>query len=212
MATPVLIGLIILFGMILAWVLHGRSARHLTPILTRLAAETNGVVETQNPFVMPKLLYSYSEMDVEVSSALTGIDGNSIEFSYVLFKGLQSHDFEFRILPRSLQSIADEWVGFTKPMAIDVGGLKTLLVISTNDDTLMQTLLSDRIQGDLLFWADRKTNRISDIRNYDDKLIYAVTGMLGDYDEFKLLLDTACRFVDRVVRVLPNGSGPSNDI
>jgi len=157
-------------------------------------------------------LYSHAGMDVEVSNASTGIDGHSVEFTYVLFKGLPPHDFEFRILPRSIQTFADEWAGFKKAMAIDARRLKTRFAIRTNDDGLMQTLLSDHIQDDLLCWAERKTNWLSDVRTYDDKLIYAVTGMPGDYDEFRLLLDTACRFVDAVVRVCPKGAGASNDI
>ncbi len=199
MNVALLIGAIILGGMSLGWVLHRRSVRHMTPILRRLAAEVNGVVQSQTPFIMPKLMFSYSGMDVEVSSASTGIDGESIRYTYAVFKGQAPTNFEFRILPRSLQAVVDEWTGFKKPMATEVGRLKKHLVIYMNDDRLMKSVLSERIQADLLFWAaGNKENRISDIRNYDDKLIYAVTGTLNSYEEFKLLLGSACRFLDAV--------------
>jgi len=213
MNVELLIGVVILGGMSLGWVLHHRSVGQMTPILKRLAAETNGVVKSQNPFVMPKLMFSYSGRDVEVSSASTGIDGGSVRYTYALFKGLALKNFEFRILPRSLQSVADEWARFKKPMATEVGKLKTRLVIYTNDDRLMEAVLSERIQADLLFWAGgERENRISDIRNYDDKLIFAVTGTLNNYEEFKVLLDSACRFFDVVNSLASDSSRLSNNI
>jgi hypothetical protein len=85
--------------------------------------------------------------------------------------------------------------------------------IYTNNDPLMKAVLSDRIQADLLSWAEQKTeNRISDIRNYDDKLIFAVTGTLKKYEEYTLLLDTACRFYDAVTNVVSDCSKVLNDI
>ena len=158
-------------------------------------------------------MFSYYGTEMEMSSASTGIDGESIRYTYALFKGLASKNFEFRIRPRSLQAVADEWAGFKKPMATEVGKLKKRLVIYTNDDRLMEAVLSERIQADLLFWADgERENRISDIRNYDDKLIYAVTGTLNNYEEFKLLLDSACRFFDVVYNVVSNSSKLANNI
>ncbi len=213
MNNALLIGVVILGGMSLGWVLHHRSVRHMTPILRRLAAEANGVVKSQGLFVMPKFLFSYFGTDVEVSSASTGIDGESIRYTYALFKGLAAKNFEFRILPRSLQSVADEWAGFKKPMATEVGKLKNRLAIYTNDDRLMEAVLSESVQADLLFWADgKRENRISDIRNYEDKMIYAVTGTLNNYEEFKLLLGSACRFFDVVNNVVANSSRVSNNI
>ena len=211
MDNALLIGVVILGGLSLGWVLHHRSVRQMTPILRRLAAEADGEVKSQGLFVMPKLLFSYSGTDVEVSSASTGIDGESIRYTYALFKGLASNNFEFRIRPRSLQAVADEWAGFKKPMATEVGKLTKRLVIYTNNDLLMEAVLSERIQVDLLFWADgNKENRISDIRNYDDKLIYAVTGTLNNSEEFKLLLDSACRFFDVVNNVVSNSFRANN--
>jgi len=77
----------------------------------------------------------------------------------------------------------------------------------------MKAVLSDGIQADLLSWAEQKTdNRINDIRNYDDNLIFAVTGTLKNYEEYKLLIDTACRFYDYVTNVVSNHSKAPNDI
>ena len=95
MNIAILVGMVILGGMCLAWILHRRSVRHMTPILRRLAAEENGVVTSQGPFVMPTLLFSHSGMDVEVSSASTGIDGESTRYTYALFKGLAPKNFAF---------------------------------------------------------------------------------------------------------------------
>jgi hypothetical protein len=54
---------------------------------------------------------------------------------------------------------------------------------------------------DLMSWADQKAaGRINDIRNYDDKLIYAVSGTLKNYEAYKLLIDTSCRFYKAVVK------------
>ncbi len=92
-------------------------------------------------------------------------------------------------------------------MSTPAGKLDQRLVIYTNDERWMQAVLSDRIRADLLRWADQKReNRINDIRNYEDKLIYAVTGTLDNYEETKLLLDTACRFYDAVTDVVSKRS------
>lgn len=148
---------------------------------------------------MPKLRFSRADTEVEVSSASTGINGESSRYTYALFNKLDSKSFEFRILPQSLQSIGDKWIGFKKPMSTRVTELDKLLVIYTNNEQLMDTVLSNRIQMDLLSWAKQKpVNRIADIRNYNGNLIFAVAGDLKSYEEYKLLLDTACRFYDSV--------------
>ncbi|MHA1939277.1 MAG: hypothetical protein ACW97O_13790 [Candidatus Thorarchaeota archaeon] len=98
-------------------------------------------------------------------------------------------------------------------MTTGVDKLDKRFAIYTNNDPLMKTVLSERIQMDLLSWAELKTdNRISDIRNYDDKLIFAVTGILKKYEEYTLLLDTACRFYDAVSDVVSDYSQVPNDI
>ena len=207
MSTPLFIGVFILGGLSLGWVLHRRSVGRLLPMLKRMAVETDGVVKWQGPFVMPKLIFTHSGAEVEVSSASTGTEGGSIRYTYALFNGLSWKDFEFRILPRSLQAVADQWVGLKKPMSTEVGKLKDRLVIYTNDNRLMVAVLSERIQEDLQFWAQgKKENRISDIRNYDDKLLYAVTGTLDNYEELKLLIGSACHFFDSVNNMISNPS------
>lgn len=63
----------------------------------------------------------------------------------------------------------------------------------------MESILSEHIQTDLLFWAEGEgSNLISDIRNYDNKMIYAVTGTLKNHKEFKLFISKACTFFDAV--------------
>jgi hypothetical protein len=185
----------------------------MKPILTRLAAEKNGTVESPSLFLMPKLRFSHSDTKVEISSASTGIAGESVRYTYAVFKGLDLKSFEFRILPRSLQTIGDKWIRQKKPMSTGVDKLDKRLAIYTNNDRLMKEVLSDHIKADLLSWAEReKDNRISDIRNYDDNLIFSVTGTLKNYHEYKLLLDTACSFYDKVTNVMSNYSQVSNDI
>lgn len=202
MSTTVLVVLVILCGLLLGWVMHGRATRRMMPMLKRLAAETNGKVSSSNPLLLPKLLYSRSGMEVEVSSASTGIDGQSVQYTYVLFKGLPAHEFDFRIRPRTISSLVNEWVGF-RQATLNTGRLKARLAIQTNDDERMQRLLTDPIQADLLFWAERKTNRLSDVRPYDDKLIYAISGLPDDVHELKRLLNSANRFMDALAGVLP---------
>ena len=213
MNIALLIGVVLFGGVILGWVLHHRSERHMTPILRRLAAEKNGTVESPSLFLMPKLRFSHSGKEVEVSSASTGIDSESTNYTYAVLAGLDSKSFEFRIRPRSLQTLGDKWIGLKKPMSTLADKLDKHLASYTNNDPLMKAVLSDRIQADLLSWAEQKTeNRISDIRNYDDKLIFAVTGTLKKYEEYTLLLDTACRFYDAVTNVVSDCSKVLNDI
>ena len=207
MNIVLLIGLILLGGMILGWAFHHRSVREMKPILRRLAAEKNGRVKTPSMFLMPRLRFSHSDAEVEVSSASTGIDGESIRYTYAVFSGLDSKGFEFRILPRTLQTIGDKWLGLKKPMTTGVDRLDKRLVIYTNNNSLMEAILSDSIQAELLFWAEQKTeNRISDIRNYDDNLIFAVRDTLKNYEEYTLFLDSACRFHDALSQELSNYS------
>jgi hypothetical protein len=213
MKIALLIGLVILGGLGLGWVLHHRSVRHMAPILRQLAAEKNGIVESPSLFLMPQLRFSHSGTEVEVSSASTGIAGESTRYTYAVFAGLDSKSFMFRILPRSLQTIGDKWIRQKKPISTGVDKLDKRLAIYTNNDSLMKSVLSERIQADLLSWAEQKTvNRINDIRNYDDNLIFAVTGTLKNYEEYKLLLDTACRFYDAVTNVVSNSPKTPNDI
>ncbi len=120
MNTALIIGIIILGGMSLGFVLYHRSVRNLKPILIRRAAEKNGTVESPSLFLMPKLLFFHSGKKVEVSSASTGIAGESVRYTYAVFNGLDFEGFEFRILPRSLQTIGDKWIGRKKQMSTEV--------------------------------------------------------------------------------------------
>jgi hypothetical protein len=200
MNSALFIGLVILVGVSLGWVLHQRATRRMSPILTRLAAEMNGKVESSSLFLMPTLRFWHSGTEVEISTASTGIAGESVRYTYALFAGLNSKNFMFRILPRSLQTIGDKWIMKRKPMSTGVDKLDKCLAIYTNNDPLMKSVLSERIQADLLSWAEQKReNKIN-------------AGDLESYEEYKLLLDTACRFYDAVINVMPNSSKASNSI
>jgi hypothetical protein len=205
MNTALIIGIVILGGVSLGWVLHHRSVRYMKPILIMLAAENNGTVESPSMFLMPKLIFFHSGTKVEVSSASTGISGKSVRYTYAVFNGLDFESFEFRILPRSLQTIGDKWIGRKKQMSTGVDKLDERLSIFTNNEPLLKAILSDRIQADILLWTEQeRENKIIDIRNYDENLIFAVTGTLKNYEDYKLLLETACRFCDAVSKVTSN--------
>ncbi len=205
MSVGLLIFLVIVSGLGLGWVMHRHSVRRMTPALRRLALERDGVVESPSLVSMPKLLFSHAGAAVEVSSASSGSEGQSGRYTYVLFSGLDCRPFEFRIRPRSLQTIGDAALGIKKPMPQLPGRLGERLAIYTNDETQMESVLSERVRVDLLSWAEQeKENQIEDVRNYDDKLIYAVTGTLGEHKEYQLLLETACRFYDAVTNAVSN--------
>lgn len=212
MNTALIIGIIILGGVSLGLVLHHRSVRNMKPILIRLAAEKNGTVESPSLLLMPKLRFYHSGTKVELSSASTGISGESVRYTYAVFAGLDSKNFMFRIIPISPQTIGDKWILQRKPILTGIDKLDKCLAIYTNNDLLMKLVLSEGIQADLLSWAEKKKeNKINDIRNYDDNLIYAVTGALKNYWEYKLLLETACRFYDAVVNVMSNSFKASKE-
>ena len=173
----------------------------------------SGKVESSNLFLMPKLRFSRLGTEVEVSSASTGIAGESRRYTYAKFIGLDFNNFEFRILPRSFQTIGAKWIRQKKPIPTGVEKLYKSLSIYSNNEPLLKATLSARIQADLLLWAEQKTdNRVSDIRNYDDNLIFAVAGDLESYEEYKLFLDTACRFFDAVTKAVSKHSNVLNDI
>ena len=207
MSTGLLVFLVIVGGLGLGWVMHRHSVRRMTPALRRLAVERAGVVESPRLASMPKLLFSHAGAAVEVSSASSGSEGQSARYTYALFSGLDSGQFEFRIRARSTQTIGDALLGIKKPMASVPDRLSERVVIYTNDERRMTVVLSERVQADLLSWAEQaKQNRIEDVRNYEDKLIYAVTGTLGEYGEYQVLLETACRFYDAVTNAVSNYS------
>jgi hypothetical protein len=138
MNTALFIGLVILVGVDLGWVLHQRAIRRMSPILTRLAAEMNGKVESSNLFLMPKLRFSHLGTEVEISSASTGIAGESRRYTYTKFIGFDFNNFEFRILPRSFQTIGDKWIRQKKPISIGVDKLDKRLSIYSNNEPLLK--------------------------------------------------------------------------
>jgi hypothetical protein len=69
MNTALIIGIIILGGVSLMFILHYRSVRNMKPILIRLAAEKNGTVESPSLFLMPKLRFDHSDSVLEVCRA-----------------------------------------------------------------------------------------------------------------------------------------------
>ena len=72
-------------------------------------------------------------------------------------------------------------------MSTGVDKLDERLSIYTNNEPLLKAILSDRIQADILSWTEQKReNKIIDIRNYDENLIFAVTGTLKNYEDYKL--------------------------
>ena len=115
--------------MSLGLVLHHRSVRNIKPILIRLAAEKNGTVESPSLFLVPKLRFYHSGTKAEVSSASAGISGESVRYTYAVFAGLNSKNFMFQILPRSLQTIGDKWIMQRNPMSTGVDKLDKCLAI-----------------------------------------------------------------------------------
>jgi hypothetical protein len=128
----------------------------MKPVLIRLAAEKNGTVESPSLFLMPKLRFYHSGTKVEVSSASTGISGESVRYTYAVFAGPDSKNFMFRILPRSLQTIGDKLIMQRKPISSGVDKLEKCLAIYTNNDRLIKSVLSERLQAVLLSWAEQK--------------------------------------------------------
>jgi len=69
-------------------------------------------------FSLPKLYFTHDGKDVEVSSASTGISGQSERYTYVLFSGLDFKGFEFRILPKSVRTIVDDKLAIKRQIPI----------------------------------------------------------------------------------------------
>ncbi|KGM43750.1 hypothetical protein JY97_05280 [Alkalispirochaeta odontotermitis] len=111
----------------------------MRPILLRLAQKKNGTLDSSGLFLMPKLRFYHSGTKVEVSVAATGIAGNSVHYTYTAFTGLDLKGFEFRILPKSLQTIGDKWLMQKKPMSTGVDKLDKYLAIYTNNDPLQKS-------------------------------------------------------------------------
>ena len=74
-------------------------------------------------------------------------------------------------------------------------------MIYTNDEDALGALLSERVQQAILGWVTKDRNRIQDIRNHDDKLIFCVDGILSDTADLRQLIDGACLFYDALAEV-----------
>jgi len=207
MSSYLIIGLIIIFGWIIAWVFHSRSYKSLLENLELIAIEKSGTIKRGRLFSLPKLYFTHDGKDVEVSSASTGISGQSERYTYVLLSGLDFKGFEFRILPKLVRTIIDDKLAIKKQISIGDSLFDKYFSVYSNDKDKILKILDDEIKSDLLKWAQKKpVNKISNIRNYDDNFIFCVYGELKDRYEFEQLVKSAIDFYDSHKEVLLNFS------
>jgi len=195
MSEGTIITLFVATGLLIGWFMHGRSSRTLTSIMGRLAAEKNGVLESGTFLRLPKLLLSHNGKEMEISAASSGKEGSS-PYTYVLFQDVESAGLEFRILPKSAQTVIDGVLGLKKAALSGHPLLDKSLVIYTNDEDALGALLSERVQQAILGWVTKNRNRIQDIRIHDNQLIFCVDGILSDTADFRQLIDGACLLYD----------------
>ncbi len=195
MSEGAIIALFIGTGLLIGWFMHGRSSRTLTLVMKRLAAEKNGVVESGTFLRLPKLLLSHNGKEMEISAASSGKERSS-PYTYVLFQDVDSAGFDFRILPKSAQTVIDSALGLKKAALTGHSPLDKFLVIYTNDEEVLGALLSERVQQAILGWVTKNRNRIQDIRIHDNKLIFCVDGILSDTADLRQLIDGACILYD----------------
>ncbi len=200
MSEGTIIVLFVVTGLLIGWFMHGRTSRTLTSIMTRQAAEKNGVLESGTFLQLPKLILSHRDKPVEVSAASSGEEGSSL-YTYVLFLDVESAGFEFRILPKSTQTVIGSALGLRKAVHTGNQPLDERFSIYTNDEDALSELLSEPVQRELLGWVKKNRNRIQDIRNDDDKFLFCVDGILSDTADFRQLIDGACVFYDAMKRV-----------
>ncbi len=200
MSEVTIVVLFVVAGLLIGWFMHRRSSRSLTSIMVRLAAEKNGVLESGTFLRLPKLMLSHKGKEMEISAASSGKEGSS-PYTYVLFQDVESSGFEFRILPKSAQTVIDSALGLKKAALTGHPPLDKSLAIYTNDEDALGRLLSERLQQAILGWVTKDRNRIQDIRNHDDKLIFCVDGILSDTADLRQLIDGACLFYDGLEEV-----------
>ena len=164
MSEGTIITLFLATGLLFGWFMHGRSSRTLTSIMRRLAAEKNGVLESGTFLRSPKLLLSHNGKEMEISAASSGGEGSS-PYTYVMFQDVESAGFEFRILPKSVQTVVDGALGLKKTALTGHSPLAKSLVIYTNDEEVLGGLLTERVQQAILGWVTKDRNRIQHIRN-----------------------------------------------
>lgn len=184
----------------LSLVYYNWSVKRFKPILARLAASKKGLVRSP-PLLMPKLTYSHMEWGVEFSCASTGIDGRSQLYTYVLFDQVQLPGFDFRIKPRSIETSISRKLGANGLVELELGELDRLVSICTSDRDLLKRVFNPTITKDLLFWAGHEKHSIHSVRNYDDKLIYSVFGMIDNDHDAKILIDSATNLVVRLSEI-----------
>ena len=202
MSSYLTIGIVITLGWILAWILHRRSYQSLLENLKLLSAEKSGTIK-QRILTLPKLHFTYDGKQVEISSASTGASGESETYTYVLISGLDFDGFEFRILPKSVQTIIDDKLGIKKQIFTEDSLFDKYLTVYSNDKDKILKILNDETKSDLLKWTEKKPiNMISDIRNYDDKLIFCVYGKLKDQYDFERLINSAMNFYNSQYQAL----------
>ncbi len=200
MSEVKIIALFIVTGLLIGWFMHGRSSRTLTSIMMRLAAEKNGVFVSGTFLRLPKLMLSHNGKEMEVSAASSGKEGSS-PYTYVLFGNVESAGLEFRILPKSAQTVIDNALGLKKAVLTGHPPLDKYLSIYTNDEDALGALLSEGVQQAILGWVKKNRNRIQDIRNHDDKLMFCVDGILSDTADLRRLIDGACLLYDELAKL-----------
>ena len=200
MSEGTILVLFVVAGLLIGWFMHGRTSRTLTSIMRRLAAEKNGVLESGTFLQLPKLILSHRDKPMEISAASSGQEGSS-PYTYAMFLDVESAGFEFRILPKSTRTVIGSALGFRKAVHTGHPALDERFSIYTNDEDALSELLSEPVQRELLGWVKKDRNRIQDIRNDDDKLMFCVDGTLSDTADFRQLIDGACLFYDAMTRV-----------
>lgn len=200
MSESTIIALFVVTGLLIGWFMHGRSSRALTSMMKRLAAEKNGVLVSGTFLRLPKLILSHDGKEMEVSAASSGKEGSS-PYTYALFQEVESAGFEFRILPKSTQTVIDSALGLKKGVLTGHQPLDESLAIYTNDENALGALLSERVQQAILGWVKKNRNRIQDIRNGDNRLIFCVDGILSDTADLRQLIDGACLLFDELAKV-----------
>ncbi len=200
MSEGAIIALFIGTGLLIGWFMHGRTSRTLNSIMRRLAAENNGVLESGTVLRLPKLILSHNGKEMEISAASSGKEGSS-PYTYAMFLDVESGGFEFRILPKSAQTVIDSALGLKKGVHTGHPPLDEYFAIYTNDEDTLGALLTERVQQSILGWVKQNRNRIQDIRKDDDRLMFCVDGTLSDTADFRQLIDGACLFYDALARV-----------
>ena len=190
----------------LGWLGLSRGKRRMRPILERLAEETGGEVVSPGFIYLPKLLFNYGAVSVELTSAFASDSsegGSSTPYTSVLFREVALGAFRFRILPHPLNKRSLRGSGMRRLTTEE--SIYDDLFIYTNDEAIMQAVLDAYVEvATRVKLSDKAYHHIFDIRNDDGKLIYAVETMLTSYEAYRTLLASATQFLDSVQRTRPS--------